>query len=135
MLEEEKQRAIEAAMKEKEAEFERQQEALRQKEELLRKQKEQLEIEEKKRAEEMKRLEEARRVEEERIRLAEEEARRQIEAAEAIQVIFMNFFRKIFMKRLYEEIFIFFFREKKKDAWLKSNVNGSKKKKLKEKFR
>ena len=34
----------------------------------------------------MKRLEEARRVEEERIRLAEEEARRQIEAAEAIQV-------------------------------------------------
>ena len=135
MLEEEKQRAIEAAMKEKEAEFERQQEALRQKEELLRKQKEQLEIEEKKRAEEMKRLEEARRVEEERIRLAEEEARRQIEAAEAIQVIFMNFFRKIFMKRLYEEIFIFFFREKKKDAWQKSNVNGSKKKKLKEKFR
>merc|ERR1711990_637882 len=85
MLEEEKQRAIEAAMKEKEAEFERQQEALQQKEELLRKQKEQLEIEEKKRAEEMKRLEEARRVEEERIRLAEEEARRQIEAAEAIQ--------------------------------------------------
>ena len=39
MLEEEKQRAIEAAMKEKEAEFERQQEALRQKEELLRSEK------------------------------------------------------------------------------------------------
>lgn len=85
MLEEEKQRAIEAAMKAKEAEFERQQESLRQKEELLRKQKEQLEIEDKKRAEEMKRLEEIRRVEDERIRLAEEEARRQIEAAEAIQ--------------------------------------------------
>lgn len=85
MLEEEKQRAIEAAMKEKEAEFKRQQEALRQQEELLRQQKEKLELEEKKRAEEMKRLEEARRAEEERIRLAEEEARRQIEAAEAIQ--------------------------------------------------
>ena len=116
-------------MKEKEAEFRRQQEQIQQQQELLRQQQEKLEAardEEKKRIDEIKKLEEERIMEEERIRIKHENARREIEQAEAI---------KVRVVRGYTSTITYHYSEQKRNASQKSNVKEGKKRKPNDELR